>query len=94
MRMVCNSDDWAVVRLDPAPHGADSGVPDEHQADSRGGFGIVDKRGRRECWLQGALAARFIRGAQALAARASSQEDLDDYIAGFADMAPQPLTLH
>lgn len=90
MQMVYNSDDWAVVRLDPAPGAALA----DTDAASRGGFEIVDKRGRRECWLDGALAERFIQGAQALAARAPSQEDFDDYIAGFADGASHPLALH
>jgi hypothetical protein len=96
MQMVYNSDDWAVVRLDPAPEAAHGPVPDGGGAPaaSRGGFEIVDKRGRRDCWLQGALAERFILGAQALAARSNSQEDFDDYIAGFAGIASQPLALH
>lgn len=89
MQMLYNSDCFAVVRLDPAPE-----TLQPHTAASRGGFEIVDKRARSETWLHGALAERFIQGAQALAAGSPSQEDLDDYIAGFAGWAPQPLCLH
>jgi hypothetical protein len=90
MQLLYNSDSFAVVRLDPAPEA----VAADAAGAARGGFEIVDKRAGSETWLAGALADRFIQGAQALAAASPSLEDFDEYIAGFTGVAPQPLCLH
>lgn len=87
MQMLYHSDSWVVVRLQ-----ADAA------AGSATGLEIVDKKGRRDFFLQGALAERFERGVEALvrdnAGAAPSEEQFDDYIAGFATLPPQPLVLH
>jgi hypothetical protein len=85
MQMLYHSDSYVVVRFD-APEG-DSATPG-------GGYEIVDKLARREVFLQGAVAERFQRGVQALVQEGPSAEALDEFIAGFTAMAPQPLVLH
>lgn len=103
MQMIYNSDQFAVVRFDitpsapasdPAPSAAPSpeGVP----AALTGwqGIEIVDKRTRMEVFITGALAERFQQGAQQLAQENPTAEAFDEYIAGFAAMSQQPLTLH
>ncbi len=86
--MLYNSDSFAVVRFDPAPDAG--GLAGE----GGGGIEIVDKFARREIYLRGAVAERFEREVQALVAEGPSEESLDDLIAGFAGLAPQPLVLH
>lgn len=87
MQMLYQSDSYVVVRFDPEP-GPAGGSP------ATGGFEIVDRLARREIYLRGAVAERFAHGVQALVAEGPSEERLDDFIAGFAGAAVQPLTLH
>ena len=95
MQLLYNSDSFAVVQIElpsaPAPEAS-------AQAESRGGFEIVDKLARREIFLQGALAQSFQRGVQALVDAGSdnevSAEVMDDFISGWTVMAQQPLLLH
>lgn len=58
------------------------------------GFEIVDKFARREVFIQGALAERFRAGVQSLAESDPTQDQFDDFIAGFTAAGPQPVALH
>jgi hypothetical protein len=91
MQMLYNSDSYVVVQFDvPAAESAPT-------APQRGGFEIVDKFARKEIFIEGALAERFQRGVQDLVEQAAggvTPEALDDYIAGFTEMAQTRLTLH
>lgn len=86
MQMLYNSDSFAVVQIDVNEPAA--------SALSRGGYEIVDKFARKEIFIQGALAERFKTEVQALAENDPSEEAIDAYIAGFAVLMQQPLTLH
>ncbi len=86
MQMLYNSDSFAVVRIDVNEPAA--------SALSRGGYEIVDKFARKGIFIQGALAERFKTEVQALAEHDPSEEAIDAYIAGFAVLMQQPLTLH
>jgi hypothetical protein len=91
MQMLYNSDSYVVVQFDVPAAQASPASP------SRGGYEIVDKFARKEIFIEGALAERFQRGVQELAAQAPdgvTPEALDDYIAGFTEMAQTPLALH
>ena len=96
MQMLYNSDSFAVVRIELPERSADSAGGDGQAARAlRGGYEIVDKAAKREIFIEGALAERFQRGVQELVERGSaSEETFDDYIAGFAGLAQQPLVLH
>ena len=85
MQMLYNSDSFVVVQFD---------APGREPGTTAGGYEIVDKTARREIYLQGALAERFERGVQELVRQDPSQESLDEFIAGFAGAAQQPLVLH
>jgi Protein of unknown function (DUF3567) len=90
MQMVYNSDSYAVVQFDVPPTEQTAGR-------RRGGFEIVDKRARKEIFIEGDLADRFQRGAQALvqdSPQGVDAEALDEYIAGFTALAQTPLALH
>ena len=86
MHMLYNSDSFVVVQVDlPAP--AEGSL-------TRGGYEIVDKFARKEIFIEGALAERFKAGVEALAENEPTEEALDDFIAGFTELAQQPLTVH
>jgi hypothetical protein len=87
MQMLYQSDSYVVVRFDP--ESSTEGV-----SPGTGGFEIVDRLARREIYLRGAVAERFAHGVQALVQQGPSEERLDEFIAGFAGAAVQPLTLH
>ncbi len=96
MQLVYNSDSYVVMQFsgDVAPGPANAPVAAAPRA---GGFEIVDKLGRADIYLHGAVAERFQRGAQALMQQFQGAPDvqmLDDYIAGFAALGRQPLALH
>jgi hypothetical protein len=85
MLMLYNSEQFAVVQFDT---GASDSVP------QRGGYEIVDKLARKEIFIDGALAAQFKAGVQALIETGPSEEELDDFIGRYGAMAQQPLVLH
>ncbi len=101
MHTLYNSDSFVVVSFDlPAADGQHSAGP------PRGGFEIVDKFRRKEIFIEGAVALSFHQGVQALVAQQADQSDqsehdeaalkaqIDDYIAGFTELAQQPVLLH
>ena len=104
MQMLYNSDSFAVVAFEvPAPRGRTDGPGDVGDAASvavapRGGYEIVDKLAGKEIFIQGPVAASFQQGMQALVAGAGSQEAalaaVDEYLAGYATLAQQPVRLH
>lgn len=83
MQMLYNSDSFVVVQFQLPEDGA-----------ARAGFEIVDKHARRETYLQGAVAETFQRGVEALVKAGPSEEQLDDFISGFVQLAQQPVVLH
>ena len=90
MHMLYNSDSFAVVAVDIPAAGADVGAPEA----ARGGFEIVDKFARKDIFIEGAVAASFKAGVQALMAGQPSEEEIDEFIAGFTSLTAQPLVLH
>jgi hypothetical protein len=89
MHMLYNSDSFTVVAFDipVAP-----GMPEPEAP--RGGFEIVDKFAQKDNFIEGAMAERFKAGVEALMESKPSEEDIDDYIGGYASLMPQPLVLH
>lgn len=95
MQMLYNSDSYVVLLFDVAVPAVDSLTnAGTGLALSRGGYEIVDKFARKEIFIEGALAERFKLGVQALVDGGPTEELLDDYIAGFTEMAQQAVTLH
>ena len=90
MQMLYNSENFAVVQFEvPAEAGrADDGVL------TRGGYELVDKYARKGIFIEGALAASFELGVQALFDTRPSEEELDDYIGRYTSLMQQPLVLH
>lgn len=85
MQMLYNSDHYVVVEFDM---GADA------SSDGKGGYEIVDKFARRGIFLNGAVADGFKAGVDALVERDPTEEEVDDFIAGYTLLAQQPVILH
>lgn len=90
MQLLYNSDSFAVVQFDLTPDSAQAPAPRL----AAGGFEIVDKFARREIFIQGALAERFRAGVESLAESGPSEDQFDEFIAGFTVSAMQPVVLH
>ena len=97
MEMVYNSDSFTVVAValpDALTHAdvaSDAGAP---QIGAHAGFEIVDKFARKGIFISGAVARGFQAGVSALVERGPSEEELDEFIAGYTRLAQQPLVLH
>jgi hypothetical protein len=87
MMMVYNSDSYAVMQFDLRVEGAVGEQP-------RGGYEIVDKFARKEIFLDGTMAQSFREGVEALIRKSPSEDEIDDYIAGYTELAQQPVVLH
>lgn len=94
MQMLYNSDSFVVVQFEVP---ADATLPDNGDALARGGYEIVDKFARKEIYIDGAMAQVFKDGVEALiVARPAgpTQEEMDDYLEGFASLMHQPVVMH
>jgi hypothetical protein len=87
MQMLYNSDHYVVVEFDMGVGAAESG-------DGKGAYEIVDKFARRGIFLNGAVADGFKAGVDALVERGPTEEEVDDFIAGYTLLAQQPVILH
>jgi Protein of unknown function (DUF3567) len=88
MQMLYQSDSYVVVQIDlPAAPSADGPL-------TRGGYEIVDRRARREIFLEGRMAEHFKQGVQALVDGNPTEEAVDEFISGFSGLAQQPLAMH
>jgi len=92
MHMLYNSDSFTVVAFDLP--GAPAAAGAEASEAPRGGFEIVDKFAQKDIFIQGAMAASFQAGVEALMEGKPSEEDIDEFIGRFASLMPQPLVLH
>ena len=101
MQTLYNSDHFVVVAFDLSGEAApdvqpatDDAKPVVPAAPRVGGYEIVDKLARKEIFIQGAVAASFQQGVQALVEQGPNPEALDEYIGSFATLAQQPVVLH
>ena len=89
MQMLYNSDHYVVVEFDMGAAGTS-----EQPAPPQGGYEIVDKFARRGIFLNGAAAEGFKRGVNALVERGPTEEEVDEFIAGYTLLAQQPVIVH
>ncbi len=90
MQMLYNSDHYVVVEFDLS----DAGTAEKQPSPPQGGYEIVDKFARRGIFLNGAVAEGFKRGVTALVERGPTEEEVDDFIAGYTWLAQQPVVVH
>jgi hypothetical protein len=85
MNLIYNSEQYSVVEF---------GVDRELEALRFGGYEIVDKGGRRETFIAGALAQSFRRDVNQLIASEPSVEEIDAFLGGYESLMSQPVLLH
>ena len=93
MDVLYNSDQFSVMLLQTAaPDSAP--VRDDLPALQREGFEIVDKRKGREVYLEGHWAELFQSHLRAWQERSPTREEVEETLAGYAELAQTPLALH
>ena len=94
MHLLYESDTFAVTHLAPEPEqGAADHVP-QAQALVRHGFEIVDKRSGKEVYLDGSWAELFQLHIQAWQDNTPTQEEVEDTLEQYAELAQNPVVIH
>ncbi len=93
MQMLYDSESFVVVHLE-----ADMPVPGTEGTDlprlARNGFEIVDKRSGKEVYLDGSWAELFQQQITAWQHNTPTQEEVEDTLEGYAELAQNPVVLH
>lgn len=99
MRMLYDSESFCVTHL--LAHGPAAGAEGSpadgtalHPALLRHGFEIIDKRHGRELYLDGSWAELFQQQIAAWQASTPTQEEVELTLAGYAELAQNPLVFH
>ena len=92
MHTLYDSDAFVVVHMQ-AELPQDEGRPNAPQL-VRHGFEIVDKRSGKEIYLDGSLAEMFQRQILAWQVKTPSQEEVEDTLEGYAELAQNPVVVH
>jgi len=82
MNMIYNSPSYCVVEFRDA------------DAESVGGYEIMDKAARREIFIAGPLALRFRSDVESLIATEPTIEEVDAYLSQFDELMQHPIVLH
>ena len=94
MNMLYDSESFVVVHL-RADTSADT---DEHSDDVarlvRHGFEIVDKHAGKQLYLDGAWAELFAQQIQAWQRHMPTQQEVEDTLQGYAQLAQNPVAVH
>ena len=90
MHMLYDSDSFVVVHLL-----ANQAAEGEQEPDvARHGFEIVDKRVNKEVYLDGSWAEVFQRQILAWQQQTPTQEEVEDTLERYAELAQNPLVMH
>ncbi len=90
MHMLYDSDSFVVVHL--LANAADTG--DAEPTGARHGFEIVDKRANKEVYLDGTWAEAFQRQIAAWQLKTPTQEEVEETLGSYAQLAQNPLVMH
>ena len=90
MQMLYDSDAFVVVHM--LANETDEGEPQKESP--RHGFEIVDKRTNREVYLDGSWADAFQRQISAWQLNTPTQEEVEETLDGYAELAQNPLVMH
>lgn len=92
MQMLYDSDSFVVVHVQPT----EPEVPAEahHPVLARHGFEIVDKRSGKEVYLDGSWAELFQQKIAAWQLNTPTQEEVEDTLEGYAELAHTPVLVH
>ena len=85
MNLIYNSDQYSVVEF----------IPDDDRESLRfGGYEIMDKSGKKEIFIGGALAESFRKNVEDLIATEPTVEEIDDFLGNYDALMSQPVVLH
>lgn len=99
MQMLYDSESFAVLHLRPdmeadVPAGtAKAEIQQAHQL-PRHGFEIVDKRSGKEVYLDGSWAELFQQQIQQWQRESPSEEEVEDTLERYAQLAQNPVVMH
>ena len=98
MQMLYDSDSFVVVHMLPDAVEQKGGplndtAPPAPQL-ARHGFEIVDKRSGKEVYLDGSWAEMFQQQITAWQNNTPSQEEVEDTLEGYAELAQMPVIMH
>jgi hypothetical protein len=93
MNTLYDSDSFAVIHLLPMPPRA-ADAPEDAPMLARHGFEIVDKRSGKEVYLDGLWAELFQQRIVAWQANTPTQEEVEDTLEGYAELAQNPVVMH
>lgn len=101
MQMLYDSESFVVVHVLPdaelqgtAGDLAQTAPVPSLPALTRHGFEIVDKRSGKEVYLDGSWAELFQQQISAWQAKTPTQEEVEDTLEGYAELAQNPVALH
>jgi len=90
MHMLYDSDSFVVVHML-----ANQAAQGEQEPDvARHGFEIVDKRANKEVYLDGSWAEVFQRQILAWQRQTPTQEEVENMLGRYAELAQNPLVMH
>lgn len=92
MQMLYDSDSFVVVHQ--VVNSPDEGVLHDPFDKPRHGFEIVDKRSNKEVFLHDKWADAFQAQVNAWQANTPTQEEVEQCLAGYAELAQLPLVMH
>ncbi|RZI93527.1 MAG: DUF3567 domain-containing protein [Variovorax sp.] len=92
VHMLYDSESYAVVHLQPTE--GESPAAPHLPVLSRHGFEIVDKRSGKEVYLDGSWAELFQQQITAWQLNTPTQEEVEDTLEGYAELAHTPVLLH
>ena len=87
--MLANAADLPVASVDPQ-----AATPAAIPVMARHGFEIVDKRVGKEVYLDGSWAELFQQQIAAWQVRTPTQEEVEDTLEGYAELAQNPVVVH
>lgn len=94
MNTLYDSDSFAVVHLLPDAPQDGAEMPVGGLALARHGFEIVDKRSGKEVYLDGLWAELFQQRIAAWQENTPTQEEVEDTLEGYAELAQNPVVVH
>ena len=93
MNLLYESDTFAVMHvLANAP--SEAAPISAQPVLERHGFEIVDKRSGKELFLEGSWAEQFQAHLRAWQENSPTQEEVEDTLAGYAELAQNPVVVH
>lgn len=92
MNMLYDSDSFVVVHV--LPHEGDEPAKPNVPVLERHGFEIVDKRSGKEVYLDGSWAELFQQQIAAWQLNTPTQEEVEDTLEGYAELAQTPVLVH